>query len=172
MRGCLCRETHTTKVVWTVGRVGQFSLGKVYTQTVKTGPYEWRLSFYPKGLTDAEWASLYVTSLDCERNKEGATAVQATLQVAFRAERAGGKSVAKPPRVPGTRVLPMGAARPRCEQASCMLARTRHSVQTPLHWRVRGKVWKGLRRTSETARGGAFKRQHAGPLSSENTRGL
>ena len=100
----ICRQMIKTSIIWTVGRLSHFRFGEAYTQTVKAGAFEWKLTFYPKGLTDPEYAryaervkiiydgildtktfyfcSIYVTNVDCERER-GNAVVQATLHVEF-----------------------------------------------------------------------------------------
>jgi hypothetical protein len=45
-----------TTMIWTIGRMSHFRFGDSYIQTVKAGAFEWKLTFYPKGLTDPEYA--------------------------------------------------------------------------------------------------------------------
>ncbi len=51
-----------------VGRVRNVSFGEsVKSPTVRVGEKsKWQVRYFPKGFTNPDWASIYVTSIDCE----------------------------------------------------------------------------------------------------------
>ena len=48
-----------TSVIWTVGCLSHFRFGDSYEQTIKAGAFAWKLTFYPKGLTDPGYARFF-----------------------------------------------------------------------------------------------------------------
>ncbi|EKX49864.1 hypothetical protein GUITHDRAFT_135563 [Guillardia theta CCMP2712] len=61
-------EGEKTTFVWRVGRVNTVSFGQCVTSPiVRVGEKSnWKANYFPKGFTDPDYASLYVTNFDCE----------------------------------------------------------------------------------------------------------
>mmetsp|Transcript_42211 Transcript_42211/g.99025 ORF Transcript_42211/g.99025 Transcript_42211/m.99025 type:complete len:894 (+) Transcript_42211:165-2846(+) len=60
-------EGDKTEFTWTVGRVKKCSFGdSIKSSTIKSGGQLWKVVYFPKGFTDPDYASLYVTNVDCE----------------------------------------------------------------------------------------------------------
>eukprot|EP00277_Geminigera_cryophila_P043733 CAMPEP_0173083324 /NCGR_PEP_ID=MMETSP1102-20130122/19305_1 /TAXON_ID=49646 /ORGANISM="Geminigera sp., Strain Caron Lab Isolate" /LENGTH=1085 /DNA_ID=CAMNT_0013960083 /DNA_START=111 /DNA_END=3368 /DNA_ORIENTATION=- len=61
-------EGDKTTFVWRVGQVRNVSFGEcVKSPVVRVGEKSfWQARYFPKGFTDPDYASIYVTSIDCE----------------------------------------------------------------------------------------------------------
>ena len=61
-------EGDKTTFVWRVGQVRSLNFGTcIKSPVVRVGERSfWQARYFPKGFTDPDWASVYVTSIDCE----------------------------------------------------------------------------------------------------------
>ena len=61
----------TTTFTWTVGRFKTVQFGQAVSMNsaVLAGGQKWKLELYPKGILDADWASLYVTNIECSMDE-------------------------------------------------------------------------------------------------------
>lgn len=88
------KDGDTTVFTWTVGRFKEISFGDEITSALVTaGGVDWKLTLYPKGLTDPDWASLYVTNNMCDLDDgnpldehDVTTAALANVKVTFTPE--------------------------------------------------------------------------------------
>eukprot|EP00291_Cryptomonas_curvata_P013636 CAMPEP_0172189960 /NCGR_PEP_ID=MMETSP1050-20130122/22835_1 /TAXON_ID=233186 /ORGANISM="Cryptomonas curvata, Strain CCAP979/52" /LENGTH=903 /DNA_ID=CAMNT_0012864755 /DNA_START=53 /DNA_END=2765 /DNA_ORIENTATION=- len=64
-------DKDTTKFTWTVGRFKTIQFGQPVSMNsaVPAGGQKWKLELFPKGILDADWASLYVTNLECSMDE-------------------------------------------------------------------------------------------------------
>jgi hypothetical protein len=64
-------DKDTTKFTWTVGRFKMIQFGQPVSMNsaVPAGGQKWKLELFPKGILDADWASLYVTNLECSMDE-------------------------------------------------------------------------------------------------------
>lgn len=64
-------EKDTTKFVWTVGRFKTVRFGEPVPMNtaVMAGGQKWKFSLYPKGILETDWASLFVTNLECSMDE-------------------------------------------------------------------------------------------------------
>eukprot|EP00960_Hanusia_phi_P043159 755889-Hanusia_phi.AAC.10 len=62
-----------TTATWTVGPFRQLSFGDSVTSSrpVPAGDNEWKFTLFPKGLTDPDWVSLYITNVDLDLEDAG-----------------------------------------------------------------------------------------------------
>jgi len=60
-------EGDRTAFTWTVGRVKKCSFGdSIKSSEIKAGGKSWKVVYFPKGFTDPDYASAYITNIDCE----------------------------------------------------------------------------------------------------------
>ena len=61
----------TTNFTWNVGRFKTVQFGEAVSMNsaVLAGGQKWKLELFPKGILDADWASLYVTNLECSMDE-------------------------------------------------------------------------------------------------------
>jgi hypothetical protein len=64
-------EKDTTKFSWTVGRFKSVRFGDAVQMNtpVIAGGQKWKMALFPKGILEADWASLYVTNIECSMDE-------------------------------------------------------------------------------------------------------
>jgi len=91
MKDGLFAGCNKTTFTWTVGRFRRLGMGECVSKTVKAGKtQQWRVSFYPKGFSDPENVSFFVTNVGLEGGED--TIVKACITISVKIPEATAKS--------------------------------------------------------------------------------